>query len=62
MDVLSKIKDNHLYLEEYKMAVGLCKGFMGACMLEPELLTHITLDNCGLKDDLLACILRGLVE
>lgn len=33
---------------------------MSACMIEPELLTHITIDNCGLKDGELKCMLRGL--
>ena len=60
LDVLSKISDKHLYLEEYTMGLGQCKGFMSACLLEPELLTHITIDNCGLKDNSLYFILKGL--
>jgi hypothetical protein len=42
------------------MGLGQCKGFMSACLIEPELLTHITIDNCGLKDNYLQYILKGL--
>jgi hypothetical protein len=60
LDVLGRIVDQHLYLEEYTLGLGQCKGFMSACMLEQELLTHITIDNCGLKDNYLHYILKGL--
>lgn len=60
-DLLNRIREKQLYLEEYKLNVGHCKGLMNACKIEPELITHITLDNCGLSDESLTLIFRGLL-
>ena len=61
LDLLNKISDKSIVLEEYTLGEGQCSGFMKACELEDELVSKVYLDNCGLKPTALTLFLKGLL-
>ena len=61
LDLLNKISDKSIILEEYTLGEGHCSGFMKACELEHELVSKVYLDNCGLQPTALTFFLKGLL-
>lgn len=57
--ILSKIIDKQLLLRDLKLNVGDSSGLHESMMNDPNLVSKIYLDNCGLDDNKLATILEG---
>lgn len=47
LDLLGRVKDQLLDLEEYTLQNGCCSGFMKACELVPEMMNRVIVDNCS---------------
>lgn len=60
LDILTKIKNQQLVLEDYKMADGQSYGFLQACRIDSDLVNKVIINSCGLSPDAFATFLRGL--
>ena len=57
--ILSKIIDKQLLLRDLKLNIGDSSGLHESMLNDPNLVSKIYLDNCGLDDSKLALILEG---
>jgi hypothetical protein len=47
---LAKIKDRELILNEYRLETGHFLALKAAFMIEPTMLTKVSLNNCGVEE------------
>lgn len=58
-DILSKVTDQSLILEEYSVQLGCSTGFARACELMPDLVTKVVVDNCRLEPGSFTNLMKG---
>lgn len=60
LDILSKVKNQQLVLEEFSLQTGCCSGFMKACELVPTMINKVIIDNCSTSKDSFPLFMQGL--
>ena len=63
LPILDKILRKTIYLQDYSLSDGHCKGLAVACQFfDPKLVNRILFSNCGINGDQFAMILEGLAK
>jgi hypothetical protein len=59
LPLIAKIKNFELILSDYRLEIGHFEALKASFKLEPNLLTKVTLNNCGLDDQSFNCFIEA---
>ena len=63
LPILDKIIRKTIYLQDYALSDGHCKGLAAACQFfDPKVVNRVLFSNCGINGDQFAMILTGLAK
>jgi len=62
LPILAKIKNFELILTDYRLELGHFEALKASFKIEPNILTKITLNNCGVDDSSFNCFLEGCLN
>jgi len=60
LPILSKIKNGELILNDYRLEHGHFEALVTSFVIQPDSLTKITLNNCGLDDQSCSSLFKAL--
>jgi hypothetical protein len=60
LPALAKIHNKQLVLSGYKLNKGVCKAMKKGLKLIKNAVSKVVLDNNGLDDNMMGCLLKGI--